>query len=666
VTSLAVAPAAAPTDAAFVPAERPNHLLRTGLIVALLTTVVLVGSLLWADVPSWLDSHIQSQVRRMYGWITANRQDHWLFTRLFSPVADAIEAFVRFVLWLLRGLRWTGVLAVTAAIGLTTGGYRAASWGTLAMFGVGVMGYWDLTMITLALMIVAITLALAIGIPIGVWTARSERAERLLRGLLDTAQVMPVFVYLGVLVLAFGIQYPPAVFATIVYAVPPAVRLTNHGLHGVPVVLNEVGQSFGCTSLQQLVKVQLPIARRTILLGLNQVIMMAFGIVVIGSLLGTGDTGNAVLGGLQKNDVGTAAAAGMAIVFAAIALDRITTGERHGRTIVERLVPRALPRFAALAGVVLGVAAITRLAGVTSFPDALVVDIKPAVDRIVEWVGDNLRTGLPIIGGTQEISDFLVTNLMEPLREFLVWLPWLVVVAAIGVIGWLSGGWRVGVTVAACMFGIAVMGDVPGGAAGRTQMWDHAMDTLSQVIVALMITVAIALPLGIAAGRSPRVNRLLRPLLDTAQVMPQFVYLVPVLILFAPGRSAGVIASVVYAVPPCVRLTALGLSEVPVTPREAAISFGATPRQELLKVQLPLAFRSVMLGINQTVLMVLATVIIAALIGGGALGLLSLGGFQKQQSQIGQGLAAGLSIVLLAIVLDRITQAWGRPRPDRR
>ena len=140
----------------------------------------------------------------------------------------------------------------------------------------------------------------------------------------------------------------------------------------------------------------------------------------------------------------------------------------------------------------------------------------------------------------------------------------------------------------------------------------------------------------------------------------------PVLILFLPGRSAGVIASVIYAVPPCVRLTALGLTEVPSTPREAAISFGATPRQELFKVQLPLAFRSVMLGINQTVLMVLATVIIAALIGAGALGLLSLGGFQKQQSQIGQGLAAGLSIVLLAIVLDRITQAWGRPRPDRR
>jgi glycine betaine/proline transport system permease protein len=365
--------------------------------------------------------------------------------------------------------------------------------------------------------------------------------------------VMPAFVYLGVLVLMFGIQYPPTVLATVVYAVPPAVRLTNHGLRNVPVVMNEVGESFGCTSWQQLAKVQLPIARRTILLGLNQVIMMAFGIVVIGSLLGTGDTGAEVLGGLQKNDVGTAAAAGMAIVFAAIALDRITTGERHEATILERAVPSAALRLGLLAGCVLTVTIVTRAGGWSSFPDALVVDIKPAVDRIVEWIGDNLRSGVPIVGGTQSFSDFLVTEVMEPLREFLVWLPWLVVVAAIGVIGWVSGGWRLGLTVAACMFAIAVMGDVPGGTAGRTTIWDHAMDTLSQVIVALVLTVMVAVPLGILAGRSPFVNRALRPLLDTAQVLPQFVYLVPVLILFLPGRSAGVIASVIYAVPPCVR-----------------------------------------------------------------------------------------------------------------
>jgi glycine betaine/proline transport system permease protein len=324
--------------------------------------------------------------------------------------------------------------------------------------------------------------------------------------------------------------------------------------------------------------------------------------------------------------------------------------------------PSTWPRLGVSAGLVVVAAVVARVAGSRSFPDALVFDIGPAVDSVVEWTQDNLRKGIPVIGGTQNISDQLVIHVLEPLREFLVWLPWLVVVAVWAAIGWASHGWRLAVTVAIAFVVIATMGDVPGGQGGRTTIWDHSMNTLSQVLVALVISVVVAVPLGVFAGRSKAVEQVLRPLLDTAQVLPQFVYLVPVLILFGAGRSAGVIASVIYAVPPCIRLTALGLKEVPVTPREAAISFGATPRQELWKVQLPLAFRSVMLGINQTVLMVLATVIIAALIGGGGLGLLSLGGFQKQQSQIGQGFAAGLSIVCIAIVLDRVTQAWGSQR----
>ncbi len=203
------------------------------------------------------------------------------------------------------------------------------------------------------------------------------------------------------------------------------------------------------------------------------------------------------------------------------------------------------------------------------------------------------------------------------------------------------------------------MGTIPAGAGDRVPMWDLAMDTLSQVTVAIVISVVIAVPLGIAAGRSDRFNQLLRPLLDAAQVMPQFVYLIPVVALFNAGRACGVVAAVVYSVPPCIRLTSLGLREVPYPPSEAAISFGATPRQELLKVQLPMAVRSILLGINQTVLMVLATVIIAALVGAGALGLEAYRGFTKPLSDIGRGLAGGLSIVLLAIVLDRVTQAWG-------
>ncbi len=636
---------------------------RRWIVPAAVFTVLLVAAVAVShEVPSWMDIGLQQWVRDRYLWTVQNSTDHWLFTRIFNPIADAIDWCVNAVLWVLRNLRWPGVVALFAAIGWRTGGLRTAATGALALIGVAVLGVWDPAMITLSLMVTSVAIALLIGIPLGIWTARSDRVERVLRGFLDTAQVMPAFVYLIPVVVFFGIRYPPAVVATVIYAVPPAVRLTNLGLRSVPTVANEVAESFGCTPWQQLVKVQLPMARRTILLGLNQVIMMAFGIVVIASLLGSGELGNLVLRGLQTNDVGAAFVPGLAIVLLAVALDRVSTGERVGRTRPPLVrLPAVQPRHAALAAVGLVVVAtlVARLFDVTTFPASLTVDISGSVNDAVRWVQDNIRRDVPVIGGTQTINDVLVRDVLEPIRRTLVALPWLVIVVAIALVGYLSKGWRLAAGCAACLLAIGLMGTIPGGPAGRIQMWDLAMDTLSQVLVAIAIAVVVAVPLGVLAGRSRVAERILRPLLDTAQVMPQFVYLVPVLFLFGVGRGAGIVASVVYAVPPCIRLTALGLREVPVAPREAATSFGATPGQELRKVQLPLAFRSIMLGINQTILMVLATVIIAALVGAGALGLVAYEAFTKPIQKIGQGAAGGVSIVLLAIVLDRITQAWG-------
>jgi len=619
------------------------------LVFAALFAMALVAK---PDVPSWLDIGLQQWVKDRYLW-TVQNSDSWIFQYFFDPIGSALDWAVRHTISLFELLRWPGVVALGAAIAWRTGGIRAAASAGLALFAVGVLGVWDPAMITLALMLVSVVISLLIGIPLGVWTARSDRAERVLRGFLDTAQVMPAFVYLIPIVVLFGIKYPPAVVATVIYAVPPAVRLTNHGLRNVPVVSNEVAESFGCTPWQQLLKVQLPMARRTILLGLNQVIMMAFGIVVIASLLGSDDLGRLVLTGLQKGDVGEAFVPGLAIVLLAVALDRMCTGERSASSPVRRGQVRT-----AVAAVLIAVV-VGRLVGQGTFPAGLTVDLAGTVNDIVDWFQGGL------LDVTTAINDFLVTDLLEPMRSFLVGLPWLVIVVFVALVAYLSKGWRLALGCSLCLVAIGAMGSVPGGETGRTSMWDLAMNTLSQVLVAIVISVLIALPLGVWAGRSTRVERALRPLLDFAQVMPQFVYLIPVLFLFDPGRGAGVVASVIYAVPPCIRLTSLGLREVPVAPREAATSFGATPRQELLKVQLPLAFRSIMLGINQTILMVLATVIIAALVGAGALGLVSYEAFTKPLQKIGSGAAGGLSIVLLAIVLDRITQAWGTSRRDR-
>lgn len=625
--------------------------------VAVVAAIGIVGALIGDDVPTWLDAHVRPWLDDVYDWTVQHNDDHWLFTRVFEPIADALTAANDAVLWTLRHLRWPGVLTVVALIGWRTGGSRAATVGVLAMAGCGVLGFWDETMVTMALMLVAVVVSLLIGIPLGILAGRNDRAERWLRGILDTAQVMPAFVYFLPVVVAFGIRVPAAVIATVVYAAPPAVRLTSHGLRSVAVVATEVGVSFGCTSRQLLAKVELPLARRVMLLGLNQVIMMAFAIVVLASMLGVAGLGGRVLSGLQRVQFGQAFAPGLAIVFAAVALDRITTGERPVRTgpgrrrAGLRLPPQLSGRpplavAAAAAALVTGLAALATVAGADDFPSALTVDIVGPLNDAVRWVNEHVRTGVPLVGGTGSFSDFVTLHVLNPVRGLLVDSPWWAVMAAAVAVGWLSAGSRLAALCGACFAGIAAL---------RT--WDLAMETLSQVLVIVVISVIVAVPIGIWVGRSDRTERLLRPILDAAQVMPAFVYLVPVIFLFNVGRVPGIVASVIYALPPCIRLVNLGLREVPMAPREAAISFGATPRQELVKVQLPMAARAIMLGINQTILMVLSMVVIAALIGAGGLGLETVYGLTK--SEIGRGVAGGASIVLLAIVLDRITQSWG-------
>ncbi|MFZ4812738.1 MAG: ABC transporter permease subunit, partial [Ilumatobacteraceae bacterium] len=565
------------TASTTAPAFRLDPTRRWVIPTAVFGVLALLALVAQHDVPSWLDIGLQRWVKDRYLWTVQNNQTHWLFTGIFNPLSEGIKWAVESTIDVLNALRWPGVMALVGAIGWRTGGFRAAAAGVAAMLGVAVLGQWDKAMVTLSLMLVAVVIAMAIGVPLGVWSARSDRAQGVIRGFLDTAQVMPAFVYLIPVVVFFGIKYPPAVVASVIYAVPPAVRLTNLGIRQVPVVLNEVGESFGCTPRQQLFKVQLPMARRTILLGLNQVIMMAFGIVVIASLLGAGELGNEVLKGLQKNDVGAAFVPGLSIVLLAVALDRITTAERptSTRPPLVRLpaVSQRVGNLIAVGSVVVAVG-LGRVFGADTFPSALTVDISGPINSAVAWVQRNIRTGVPIIGGTQAINDWLVRDLLEPMRQFLVWMPWLLVVLAFALLAYASKGWRLAIAVAGCLAAIGTMGTIPGGPTGRTQMWDLAMDTLSQVVVAIVISVLIAVPLGLWAGRSDRVSAALRPFLDTAQVMPQFVYLIPVVFLFGAGRGAGVVAAVIYSVPPCIRLTSLGLREVPYTPREAAISFG--------------------------------------------------------------------------------------------
>ena len=496
-------------------------------------------------------------------------------------------------------------------------------------------------------MTVAVALAVAIGVPVGVLAARSDWVHRGLRPVLDSMQTLPAFVYLIPVLLFFGVARVPSLIATVIYALPPVIRLTNLGIRQVPTESLEAGLMFGSTSGQLLRKVQLPQAVPSILAGVNQTIMMALSIVVIAAMIGAGGLGQEVLLALRHQEVGRAVEAGMAIVVMAVMLDRFSpfpgwTGT-GGVDILDRGVAAQwlVDGRGRLGGGGVG----RRDRRMDGLPERSPVQLcSPHRCSGGLGAGQPLPVGhLPL--GTGPFSDFLTTYGTRPMRLYLSQEAWPVIVLFFGFVAWWASGKRL------------VLGSVAGTVViGLLGMWTLTMDTLSQTVVAVLMAIVIGLPLGVAASRRDWLEQGMRPILDTLQTIPSFCFLVPVVILFNVGRIPGIIASVLYAIPPVIRLTNLGIRSVDSEIVEASESFGVTRRQKLWKIQMPLAMPTVLAGINQTVMLVLAMVVIAGLVGGAGLGLEAVKGLAR--SDTGLGFEAGASIVILAMILDRITQGW--------
>ena len=309
----------------------------------------------------------------------------------------------------------------------------------------------------------------------------------------------------------------------------------------------------------------------------------------------------------------------------------------------------SLPKWLWFVGGALLVGSTVPFAGLANVPEGFQIGAKfsEGVNNAVDWI---VVAGDPVFSA---INSKLLTYLILPLEEWLTRLPWWLAIVVVAVISYRIVGPVFAVVAVALMLMVAVLG-----------IFELAMATLALVIVATLLSVVLGIPAGILAARSDRFDAMLRPILDAMQTMPSFVYLIPVLLLFGLGKVPAVLATVTYAVPPIIRLTNLGIRQVDTSVIEAARAFGSTSAQLLFKVQIPLAMPTIMAGLNQTIMMALAMVVIAAIIGAKGLGVEVLNGIARLD--VGRGLIGGMGIVAMAIILDRITQGFARSRQRAR
>ncbi|MFF5968692.1 ABC transporter permease [Streptomyces collinus] len=644
------------------PARRAPTVSRSMIVAAILLVWLVLFAVLRGRQTLSLAAADLTDLHRWFNDVNdsigANRNSNPLFLYFFNEIRLVIDTLVTFVQELISQptagrpvpqIGWLGVVGIAGYVSWALGNWRVALLAVAGFTFLGLQGLWQESMDTLALTLSAVFVALLFALPLGVWAGLSDRFNRIVTPFLDFMQTMPTFVYLAPLTLFFLIGPASATIATAIYAAPPAIRITAHAIRSVPETTVEAADSMGATRRQALLKVLLPMSKRTVVMGVNQTIMAALAMVTIAALINAPGLGATVVQALQSLDVGTAFNAGLAIVVLAIVLDRVTTAASVRADTARGSDSRLLKwrRHLVVAGGV--VAAVLVYLSHTylwaaEFPGegSTGSTIAKAATDVTTWAQDNLS------GLTNAFRDVLTNGLLNPFQTLLTDSPWWLVGAALVALGTVLGGWRAGATTAVCV-----------GLLTGTGVWSDAMTTLASTAVATVLVMLLGVVLGVWMGRSALVDRLLRPSLDAAQVMPPFVYLVPFLALFGATRFTAIVAAIVYAAPVAIKIIADGVRAVPGATVEAAMSTGCNTWQIITKVQLPMSRGALTLATNQGLIYVLSMVVVGGLVGAGALGYDVVAGFSQGQLY-GKGLAAGLAIVLLGVMFDRITQAAAR------
>ncbi|ESY17389.1 ABC transporter permease subunit [Mesorhizobium sp. LNJC394B00] len=626
-------------------------------LAAVLVVFLLQERLPWAvDYPADAVVPVADWVSALMRWIKSNLS--WL-TRSITAVLGVPLDFALDLLaknfkighgadaYVLPRLSWIGVCVAAFIAGHAVGGRKLGMLVGGCFLYTALFGQWTSAMLTLALISIAVPFCIVTGLFAGIWAWRKPWAERLIISpALDLMQTIPTFAYLIPMLLLFGNSPVSAMIATAIFATPPMVRATMLGLSRVPSEIDDFSEMAGCTARQKLWRVLLPSARPTLMIGVNQVIMLALNMVIIASMIGAGGLGYDVLLALRALKVGEAMEAGLAIVALAIALDRLSQAIAHkqAKGHVQRQANQSVWRRYPNLSLAIAILVVTTLLGLfvpafAAVPKAITFTTAPLWKAAVSWVTINFFDVI------EAFRVALILNVLNPLRAFCEGFPWLGAVALLGLAGYQLGGLRLAALVAALTAFCAVTG-----------LWEKTMATVYLCGISAFIACLIGIPIGLMAARSDRFEKIVTPIIDTLQVLPSFCFIIPVVMLFRVGDVTAMIATVAFAVVPAIRYTNHGIRQVPPALIEAAKVSGCTPRQTFFRVQLPLALPEIMLGVNQTILMALAMIIICAMVGTRDLGQEVFIALSKADS--GRGIVAGLAIAFIGIVADRLFNAW--------
>ena len=669
--------------------------------VILLTITFLIFKEEW----DWLSKYPKELIIPFSEWINFLMEKFinkfgWFFLNVSWFLSWPINA----AQWFLHSLPWAIIIFLVTLAAYLSAGLRLALFTLCATFYMVLIGYWEESMNTLSLVIISVPMAVFIGFGLGVWGYFSKRAEKIIMPILDIFQTVPTFAYLLPILLLFGFGTVVGLIASILYSFPPMVRNTILGLKRVPENIIESAIMSGADGKQLFWQAMMPSCKKQILLGVNQSTMAALSMVIIAAIIGgTADIGWEVLYYIRKAEVGQSLVVGLVIALMAIIIDRITSGFAMKSDQTKKNAPGQknnkinYVNFAVLGSVILFL--LSRFfVFLDDWPYNLSAWLAAHINDLFNVFVENFRTEikqvknytlffimLPTkIGLQQAVSPFTWGFQLETVHKivyfasFLIialWflknkkneifvftlllmifmyfgltqMPWPALLIIYSFFAWQIGGYKLALGTLCALSFIVVVG-----------MWPEAMISVYLCGIAVVICFIMGTSLGLWAAHNSIVSAILRPINDTLQTIPLFVILIPFVMLFKIGDFTALLAIIIYAIVPSIRYAEHGIRNLPNEVIEASKMMGSTTMQTLFLVKIPLAMPVIMLGLNQTIMYGIAMLVIAALIGTNGLEQIVFIGLTD--GNMGKGFVAGISMAIIAMVVDRITKKISEKR----